>query len=152
MNQAQDLRDASPADLPEPGQLGVVADRAATDHLLETESQGHQAGDARYSARCHGRSLSRRRRRIRVPALPLPCERTFDDLHGHGLVSWVPSVRLDHFTVLQRQFLHVGLCTLVRAEMLGQSMAQVVGRGLGTRDYSSFVQLTNQRMVVSELV
>src|SRR6516162_10544805 len=93
MKQAHDLRDACPADLAEPGQLGVVANGATADQLLEAESQSHQAGDARYSARCHGRSLSGRRCRIRVPAWLLPCQRTFDDLHTHGLVSWVPSVR-----------------------------------------------------------
>jgi hypothetical protein len=35
MKQVHDLRDARPADLPEPGQLGVVANRTATQQLLE---------------------------------------------------------------------------------------------------------------------
>src|SRR6516164_8291481 len=87
MKQAHNLREARPADLAEPSQLGVVANGTAADQLLETESQSHQAGDARYSPRCRGRSLSRRRGRIRVPAWPLPRERTFDDWGTHGLLS-----------------------------------------------------------------
>src|SRR6516162_9122901 len=93
MKQAHNLREARPADLAEPSQLGVVANGTAADQLLETESQSHQAGDARYSPRCRGPSLSRRRGRIRVPAWPLPRERTFDDWSTHGLLSWMPSVR-----------------------------------------------------------
>jgi hypothetical protein len=35
MKQAYDLRDARPADLAEPGQLGVVANGATADQFLE---------------------------------------------------------------------------------------------------------------------
>ena len=46
MEQVHDLRDACAADLPNPGQFGVVANRPAAEQFLETQGQCHRACDA----------------------------------------------------------------------------------------------------------
>ena len=45
IQQVHDLRDPCAADMPEPGEVGIIADFAPVHHLLELDGQGHQAGE-----------------------------------------------------------------------------------------------------------
>src|SRR6266851_6923649 len=52
--EAHDLTQPRPADVPQPGQLGVVGHLARANQLVEAHGQGHQSGSTRHTA-CLGR-------------------------------------------------------------------------------------------------